>query len=60
VIFWESSRTIAYRHNKCANIVFFDGHGETVRYDRVRRLPNEGGYTINNTSPQDGYWLVVK
>jgi prepilin-type processing-associated H-X9-DG protein len=60
VIFWESSRTIAYRHNKCANIVFFDGHGETVKFDRVRRLPNESAYTINNTSPQDGYWLVVK
>jgi prepilin-type N-terminal cleavage/methylation domain-containing protein/prepilin-type processing-associated H-X9-DG protein len=60
VIFWESSRTIAYRHNRSANIVFFDGHGETVKFDRVRRLPNESSYTINNTSPQDGYWLVVK
>jgi len=60
VIFWESSRTIAYRHNRCANIVFFDGHGETVRFDRVRRLPYETSYTINNTSPQDGYWMVLK
>jgi prepilin-type N-terminal cleavage/methylation domain-containing protein/prepilin-type processing-associated H-X9-DG protein len=60
VIFWESSRTIAYRHNRCANIVFFDGHGETVKFDRVRRLPYESSYVINNTSPQDNYWVVLK
>jgi prepilin-type N-terminal cleavage/methylation domain-containing protein/prepilin-type processing-associated H-X9-DG protein len=60
VTFWEADRNIAYRHNKCANIVFFDGHGETVRYDKVRRIVNEPTFTVNNTSPQDIYWMVLK
>jgi len=60
IVFWEADRNIAYRHNKCANIVFFDGHGETVRFDRVRRIVNESSFTTNNTSPQDTYWVVLK
>jgi prepilin-type processing-associated H-X9-DG protein/prepilin-type N-terminal cleavage/methylation domain-containing protein len=59
-VFWESERTISYRHNNGANIAFFDGHAEWVRYVRVRRIVNETGWQVNNTSPQDNYWVVLK
>lgn len=51
----DPNRSIAYRHNKGANIVFFDGHGEWKHRDFIRRICDN-----NWNSPQDRMWYVIK
>jgi prepilin-type N-terminal cleavage/methylation domain-containing protein/prepilin-type processing-associated H-X9-DG protein len=52
---YDANRSISYRHNKGANIVFFDGHGEWRHRDFVRRICDG-----NWNSPQDRMWYVLK
>ena len=52
---YDPNRSISYRHNKGANIVFFDGHGEWRHRDFIRRICD-----ANWNSPQDAMWYVVK
>jgi prepilin-type processing-associated H-X9-DG protein len=44
----NSQRSIAWRHKKGANIVFFDGHGEWLRSDRLMdKDPTTGNFVVN-------------
>ncbi len=51
----DPNRSIAYRHNKGANIIFFDGHGEWRHRDFIRRICDGNWH-----SPQDRMWYVIK
>jgi prepilin-type N-terminal cleavage/methylation domain-containing protein/prepilin-type processing-associated H-X9-DG protein len=51
----NSQRTIAWRHKKGANVVFFDGHGEWMRSDRLSSKDASGNLIRN-----DALWIVMK
>ena len=50
----NTQRTIAWRHKKGANVVFFDGHGEWMRKDRLHDKDAAGNIVRN-----DRLWDVM-
>ena len=50
----NTQRTIASRHKKGANVVFFDGHGEWLRHDRLSSKDASGNLIRN-----DKLWDVM-
>lgn len=52
---YNSMRTIAWRHKKGANVVFFDGHGEWMRKDRLYNKDAAGNIIRN-----DRLWDVME
>jgi prepilin-type processing-associated H-X9-DG protein len=50
----NSQRTIAWRHKKGANVVFFDGHGEWVPKTRLYKTDASGNIVRN-----DAIWNVM-
>jgi prepilin-type N-terminal cleavage/methylation domain-containing protein/prepilin-type processing-associated H-X9-DG protein len=51
---YQSQRTIAWRHNKGANVVFFDNHGEWVPKDKLYDRDAAG-----NPIRKDSIWKVM-
>jgi prepilin-type processing-associated H-X9-DG protein len=52
---YDSQRSIAWRHKGGANVVFFDGHGEWMRKDRLYNKDASGNIIRN-----DALWLVMQ
>ncbi len=52
---WDSTRTIAWRHNGGANVCFFDGHVEWVRKDRLFYTDATG-----KVEPNPRMWRVME
>jgi prepilin-type processing-associated H-X9-DG protein len=50
----NTQRTTAWRHKKGANVVFFDGHGEWMRKDRLYDKDAAGNIVRN-----DRLWDVM-
>jgi prepilin-type N-terminal cleavage/methylation domain-containing protein/prepilin-type processing-associated H-X9-DG protein len=51
---YNPQRTVAWRHNHGANVVFFDGHGEWLRKDKIYTR-DANGYIARN----DKLWIVM-
>ena len=52
---WHTQRSIAWRHKKGANVVFFDGHGEWMRRDTLWDRDASGKMIANQK-----IWYVMK
>ncbi len=50
----NTERSIAWRHKGGANVVFFDGHGEWMRKDRLYNKDASGNIIRN-----DALWSVM-
>ena len=50
----NTQRSIAWRHKKSANVLFFDGHGELLRKDKIYDLDAAGNIIRN-----DKLWKVM-
>ena len=51
---YNPQRTVAWRHNKGANVIFFDGHGEWLHKEKIYARDEAGNITRN-----DKLWIVM-